>query len=192
MKLVNIIGCNGTGKSTFIEHVKETYGAGTPADNSRNYYGTVEVGKLMRAKYPPEYFSGQGNPEHTQQEAWQMFLDGVARCQKAGNRLCLIDGQPRTLKQAIQMVTDFPEAMYAHFSAPKETRQRRLNARDSSDPSKHALAMARLDHDVGQNYEVLSYLLAMDKVVLGWDTNRAAVEDSHVLLGRIRETLLVF
>lgn len=77
MSLIFVIGATNAGKSTLISAAKEVG------------CGTVEVGKMMRAKYPPEYFQGQAAPTKTQGEAMQMMMDGIEQVRAQGPGMCL-------------------------------------------------------------------------------------------------------
>ncbi len=117
-------------------------------------YGTVEVGKMMRAKYPPSHFRGESNPAHVQVEAWRMMVDGLDKNEKNGNHVSFVDGQPRTVSQAKECIRLFPDAVYLHLFSDDESRKLRLFARDGSDPEKMALSNARFETDSVNNYKV--------------------------------------
>ena len=77
LSLVFVIGATNAGKSTLINAARELGCC------------VVEVGKMMRAKYPPEYFKGSAAPEHTDKESWGMLLDGLEQAKLQGPGKCL-------------------------------------------------------------------------------------------------------
>lgn len=160
--LVHVTGVTNAGKSTFL--------AAAPAP-----WGRVEIGKLMRAKYPPSHFKGQSNPTHTAAEAWQMYLTGIAECEDRGCQIILIDGQPRDHKQldavlASRRHTRFLR-MFLHLWAPAEILAARAQARDGADEEKLALTRQRLVNDAQPNYSILCRVLAAGEMVRAFDTS---------------------
>jgi predicted kinase len=155
--LVYVNGVTNAGKSTFIN--------AAPAD-----WGRVEVGKMMRAKYPPSYFAGQCNPKHTAAEAWQMYVDGIRTGEAEGRRVIVIDGQPRDSDQCEAIIADrrhHGRRLFLHLWAPPDTLLARARARDGDDADKLALTMARLTNDVTPNYDLLCRLtLAREPIVM--------------------------
>ncbi len=149
MKICFVIGCNGTGKTTLMDVVKKDFPA----------FGTVEVGRMMREKYPPSHFAGQSNPAHTATEAWQMLLDGMAKAFVEGKEIVFVDGQPRDIDQARNCLELWPDAQYLHLYASDEVRKNRCRGRDSEDPEKLKLSTARHESDSINNYKVLCLLL---------------------------------
>lgn len=148
--LVYVIGPTNAGKSTFLAHVGKF-----------KHVGLVEVGKMMRAKYPPSHFAGQSNPAHTAAEAWQMYLDGVEAHKAAGKSGIYIDGQPRDTKQTLELLrVPYRNRVFLHLWAPLEVRQARAEARDKDDPAKLELSRQRLVNDDPQVYNVVSRLEA--------------------------------
>lgn len=145
-----IMGATGSGKSTFLHKARELIGA-----------HTVEVGKMLRAKYPPEYFEGSAAPTKTAKEAWNMCVQGI----KAGkDKIILVDGQPRDVQQARNMMKTFPEAKYILFNCPTEERMYRLNNRDSG--AALELAKARLEGDYVTMFPVIAELLSCGKEIM--------------------------
>jgi hypothetical protein len=180
--LIHVIGCTNAGKSTLL--------AAAPQD-----WGRVEVGKTLRAKYPPSHFAGQCNPKHTAVEAWQIYLDGVAAAEAEGRRIILIDGQPRDVDQCAAALSDRHHIglrMFLHLWAPPETRAARAHARDGADPARMALTTARLINDVPANYEVLCALMAKNALVVTVDTNANewSTRDLVMDLGTLAQTHL--
>lgn len=147
MNLIFVIGATNAGKSTLIEAAKHLG------------HGTVEVGKAMRAKHPPEYFKGSGAPEHTEIEAWQCMLDemlladqvrlpdgsgwqplpdgswvnhvtGAFRFGAGAPRFCFIDGQPRSLRQFHRVRRDFPHYQTTFLHLWAPNTEREIRARN--------------------------------------------------------------
>jgi predicted kinase len=153
--IVYVIGATNAGKSTLMDAVRQ--------DTTQ---GTIEVGKLMRAKYPPEHFAGQSNPAHTAAEAWQMYLDGLAAAEAAGKQAVWCDGQPRDMKQLLEVTSASTQRIFVHLWAPAEIREERARARDAADPAKLALSLERLNGDLPALYNILTTLLLLDEIVV--------------------------
>ncbi len=178
MKIVFVIGANGVGKSTFMDQVKRF-----------NKYGTVEVGRMMRAKYPPEHFAGQSNPKHTAEEAWQMLLDGMAVAFVAGKEAVFCDGQPCDIEQAEKCLRRWPKAIYLHLYADDATRIARCEARDKDNPAASDLARKRYDTDSINNYKVLCHLMQNGANILTDHIDQKDSEDSEQIHQAYRGTL---
>lgn len=148
-----VIGITNSGKSTFLERMKRL---------RHDQVNLVEVGKQMRAKYPPEYFQGQGAPEHTAKEAWAMMVEGVA----AGKgKFTLVDGQPRDIDQMEAIYAGYVnrpeyECRFLHLTAPYTILAKRANFRDGADPARYELTMERLKTDARSLYFILSEIYA--------------------------------
>jgi cytidylate kinase len=153
--IVYVIGATNAGKSTLMDAVKNDV-----------TQGTVEVGKMMRAKYPPEHFAGQSNPAHTAVEAWQMYLDGIAQAEAAGKQAVWVDGQPRDMAQLAKVTATSDPRLFVHLWAPAEIREERARTRDAQDPAKLALSLTRLNGDLPALYNILTTLLLLDEPVL--------------------------
>lgn len=180
MNLIFVIGATNAGKSTLIEAAKHLG------------HGTVEVGKAMRAKHPPEYFNGQAAPEHTEIEAWNCLLEGLGAAQLAhtvkhalfsGERpgYCFIDGQPRSLKQFHKVRRDFPhyQTTFLHLWAPNVEREIRARNRDKYDAAKLALSLARLNGDIPVLYDML-FLIAQEALPIQHVNTNAPKYDNQV------------
>jgi hypothetical protein len=173
--LAYVIGPTNSGKSTLMDLA-----------NKDPRIGTIEVGKYMRAKYPPSYFKGQGNPKHTADEAWQVYEDQLAAHEAAGKILILADGQPRDTKQAHQVLADTrheDSRVFIHMWAPTEVLLERAHRRDGADPERLALSTARLVSDMPAVYNVLSILLGAGKIapIVHVDTSQAAYRAESLL-----------
>lgn len=165
MHLIFVIGATNAGKSTLIAAAKELG------------HGTVEVGKMMRAKYPPEYFKGQACPAHTEVESWDMMLEGVEQVRKQGLRACFIDGQPRTHSQLAKVIAlhDAPGSSIAflHLWAPRDVREARARERDKNDPGRLALSLERLDGDLAVLYDITALIVRRPAILHRvWNTNQ--------------------
>lgn len=155
-KLVFVMGATNSGKTTFLEKMAKDY---------PNPVGLVEVGKMMRAKYPPEHFAGQAAPKHTAIEAWSMMTVAVEHCIDGRKRLILIDGQPRDMEQAIGVLDKYysdtdnlSSVKFLHMWALPDIRIARATNRDGHDVEKLALSIARMHNDPLQLFEILSFL----------------------------------
>lgn len=182
--LLYLLGCTNAGKTTFID--------AAPAD-----WGRVEVGKQMRAKYPPSHFAGQSNPAHTALEAWAMYEDGIAAAERNGATIILIDGQPRDARQCEAILKDDRHSgrrMFLHLWAPPGVLAMRARARDGGDSEKMALTTARLVNDIPPIYNILCRLQSRGELVIVRDTSasdwslRDAIMDAGLLgMARMRE-----
>jgi hypothetical protein len=146
-----VVGATSVGKSTFLQTIKDVGGL---------QVHLVEVGKQMRAKYPPEHFKGQCNPAHTAAEALQMCLEGIEEAgEKAGAKIILVDGQPRDVGQAEEILgwrfQDHRTKAVIHLMCHRDERERRARVREKNNPGALQLALDRLDRDVLQLHEVL-------------------------------------
>ena len=159
--LVFVLGATNAGKSTLMDSVR-----------SYPRIGTVEVGKMMRAKYPPEYFKGNASPAHTNDEGIRMGLDGIIAEEAAWKDICFIDGQPRTLKQVDAFCALPNPKSFLHLWAPDSVRRERAIARDGHDAVKLGLSLERLHGDAPALLDVLSVLLAGGERVTTWRTDR--------------------
>lgn len=148
-ELIFVLGATNAGKTTLVA-----------AAGKQPLCGLVEVGKLFRAKYPPEYFQGSAAPAHTRQEAIQLMTEGIQKSIDAGNRFTFVDGQPRDLSQVEAVFRLYPEGTYRkHFwnvYAPPAVREARARKRDEHNPKALELSLARLAGDIPPLYEAIS------------------------------------
>lgn len=168
-----IMGTTCSGKSTFLRMAQEKL-------LGEDLVGLVEVGKMMRAKYPPEHFAGQASPEHTRHEAWQMCEDTVFELAGYGKRIILVDGQPRDPEQVhlCRSRFNFPE-FETHFvliDASLSVREHRAR-RDRSGSDLETLAIPRLTHDMQTYFSVLVELLKHNERIQIFDTSCSMEED---------------
>lgn len=145
-----VVGATNVGKSTFLSAIRSALG---------KQVHLVEVGKWMRAKYPPEHFKGQAAPAHTQKEALEMLFGGIEKGREDGATIILVDGQPRDVEQSQTIKAKFRDEMelnlgVLHLVCPREERERRARARDLS-PEAIQLSLDRMDRDILQLHEVL-------------------------------------
>lgn len=164
-----IMGCTCAGKSTFLQFVKDRNIAGV---------GTVEVGKLLRAKYPPAAFQGRANSPAHAQEAWDLCIQGVDSHLNAGKTCILIDGQPRDLKQAHDLIALFSSdhnLVFVLLHAPLAERERRARAHRNDSPDNLELALARLQNDMILYYEITAMLALQQQALVYADTGDPVV-----------------
>ena len=145
MNILHLMGNTGAGKTSIMDALV--------ARNPGACVG-ISVGRELRKKYPPEYFTGAAAPEHTEAEAMSLYRKFVQ-----ANRQCaliVIDGQPRKDSQVMPSLELWPGSHdFLLVHAPHNIRQERLIGRDSHDAAKMALAQARLDADYRNQYEVM-------------------------------------
>lgn len=158
-----VIGPTNAGKSTFLNAVKEAY-------PSKAHL--VEVGKLMRAKYHPDHFKGQANPNHTKVEALEMLFAGIKEGSDRDANFILVDGQPRDPEQGREIM-NYPTMRtkaIIQLTCPRAERERRARERDKDNPASLQLALDRMDRDVLGIYEVL---IEFDRYpVFNFNTNK--------------------
>lgn len=161
--ILHLMGPTCAGKSTLIRRLLQI---------APEKVGAVEVGRMLREKYGESYFRGQAAPEHTQAEAWRMYVTGVQDTIEAGKQIVLVDGQPRDHRQAVDAVGMWKHPHHSSFlliHASHEERERRARADRSGDSLD--LALARLDNDYRNCYTVVTELLKRDVVVRVFDTS---------------------
>jgi len=161
--IVYVTGMTNAGKSTFLH--------AAPLQ-----WGRVEVGKWMRAKYPPSHFKGQSNPAHTAVEAWQMYTDAIDLFEGEGRSIILVDGQPRDIDKMEAVLADNRHSghrLFLHLWAAPEILAERARARDGRDAEKLALSQARLVNDVAPNYHLLCRIMLAREPLLLFNTSSA-------------------
>lgn len=174
--IAHLMGPTCAGKSTLINRLLTV---------APDLVGAVEVGKMLRAKYGEAYFKGQAAPQHTQDEAWQMYQDGVKANIDAKKRLILVDGQPRDISQARQIVGLWRNPHRSEFlliHADHEVREQRARATRQGDNLE--LAVARLNNDYRNCYVVMTELLKRNEVIRVFDTTELGKVDGlaeHIL-----------
>tara|TARA_R100001143_G_C3357381_1_gene133294 strand:- start:921 stop:1520 length:600 start_codon:yes stop_codon:yes gene_type:complete len=177
--LIFVMGPTCAGKSTLLESAQERFG---------NALGLVEVGKELRAKYPPEYFEGQNNPKHTADEAWEICNTRVWEHFREKKQVILVDGQPRDVPQVHLCNTEFTSShfvkRYLLIDAPIEARRNRAKAGRSQEDFEK-LAEPRLTNDMIQYYTVLVELLKIDRKIKVFDTTNSEVMPEHLIMRNI-------
>jgi hypothetical protein len=145
-----ILGPTNCGKSTLINKMEKS-----------GVFYPVLIGKILRAKYPPEYFEGQAAPAKTDNDAWSIMVDEINSAHNSC-KIPMIDGQPRNSVQYQWCVRDYfnnPEydCKFIKLWASREERVRRAKLRDT-DEAKLALSMRRMDDDVLVLEDIVSKL----------------------------------
>lgn len=164
--VLHVMGPTCAGKSTLLRLMKERF---------KDRVALVEVGKALRSKYldpesphyDPDHFKGQAAPQHTQGEAWSIYVAGVKQAVLEGVPLILVDGQPRDLDQVAGVFDEtatMAEVAFLVVEASHNIRQERLRARcgigeageeQIQDLESYNLGVQRLDNDYKNNYRVL-------------------------------------
>lgn len=158
-----IMGPTCAGKSSFIDYATK---------NFPDIFGAVEVGKILREKYSPEYFKGQNNPRHTADEAWGLCESLVEAHINDGTPVILVDGQPRDIPQVDLVMKSWGNTHreFIIVDAPLHERERR--ARTSRiGPDLETLAIPRLTRDMQSYYSVLVRMMEYDVRPLVVDTH---------------------
>ena len=174
-----IIGPTNSGKSTFLKAILAEHGP---------RIGLIEVGKVLRAKYPSEYFKGLNNPAHTAVEAWKIFTDSWDAYAAFGKEVIITDGQPRDTKQTLAVIergVSGERQAFIHLWAPLEIRRARAELRDLGNEAALELSRQRLVNDEPANYNVLCMLLAANRCVVTPDTSAPG----YTALGTYQEAL---
>lgn len=166
--ILHLMGPTCAGKSTLIARLCQI---------DPEQVGSVEVGKVLRAKYGEAHFRGQASPTHTQAEAWDIYERGVLGHIHAGKGLILVDGQPRDLGQARKIVGLWKaphRSAFALIHADHETREQRARADRKGDSLE--LAVARLNNDYRNCYTVMTELLYRNEVIRVIDSTEMSTE----------------
>lgn len=138
--IIGVCGATNSGKSTFIEALAQKLDA-----------EVVSVGKILRAKYPPEYFQGQCNPAATAQEALSLMSEAI---EKTTRKHVILDGQPRGLDQA-QWLSKYRDIFIVHIWVPPEEREARARVRDTG--AALELSLSRVKNDATVMFDVMAY-----------------------------------
>lgn len=144
-KTFYLMGTTCVGKDYFIDNAKDKY---------PSLFGSVNVGKEFRKRYPPEYFEGRGALMKTEDEAFAIFKEQHDEQVRLKKRFILVSGQPRLPTQVDRIYSYAPGTIVWLF-APNETLEERLAIRFENDPSGYDLGKQRLVNDRLQLYEVL-------------------------------------
>lgn len=168
--ILHLMGPTCAGKSTVIEAL---------VNAAPEIVFPVQIGKILRAKYGEAYFQGQAAPEKTRQEAIDIYRQSVKEAIESGHELIVVDGQPRDVGQADEMMNSWKSHrnVFMLLTADHDVREQR--AREGRKPGPDLdLAVARLTNDYKNNYLVMSHLLANGKTIKVFDTGH---EDFDVL-----------
>lgn len=193
LRLFCIMGPTCAGKSTLLQQVQE---------RQNESVGVVEVGKVLRDKYPPSYFEGQGAPKKTREEAWDICVSGIVHNWLAGRHQILIDGQPRSLDQVHQMAgilthlrrrldaDQMPhnvDITYIYLYCHEEVSMMRASKRDGNSPEKLNLALKRIDNDRQRNHDIILEFLKHNTPLVVVDTSR--ISDFTLFVDKLTTTL---
>lgn len=186
---IHLIGPTCAGKSTLIRAALQ---------HAPNDVGTIEVGKLLRAKYGPAYFKGQAAPEHTQDEAWALYRSGIQEHIEKKTRLVFIDGQPRDIKQCHGISQLYEEnvfnpqnrCMFLVVHADETKRIERAKSTRTGDDLE--LALARITNDYRNSYIALQYAVKRHWHIESIDTTEFELEDYLLTAGWIDELCWAF
>lgn len=137
--IVFVLGETNAGKSTLIDRMEKS-----------GFYYAVLIGRILRAKYPPEYFEGQAAPAKTDTDAWSIMVEEINKAHNSC-KTPVVDGQPRNNVQygwcdKYYFSNKEYDCKFIKLWASREERIRRAKARDS-DESKLKLSMQRMDSD---------------------------------------------
>ncbi len=162
-----VMGPTNAGKSTFLQYMRQY---------NPDRVGLVEVGKILRSRYPASYFEGQAAPTKTAEEAWMIMVSEIALYKAAGKSVIFIDGQPRAIEQVQRMLkyycdSEDYECAFINLYAPEYIRRIRATKRDGHDSEKLSLSLARMAGDLPRLYEVISILMNNGQEVLTFDTS---------------------
>ncbi len=140
MRLLYIVGCTGAGKDSLVD--------GFDAIEASEKIATIRIGRTLTARHPIEYFQGHIAPDHTQEEAMNIMLEGVGRAFSDGKKLCVVDGLPRKPWQMKDIIQRWPDnAFFIHLHCDSERRLERLKARDQSRAEKWQHTLKRFETD---------------------------------------------
>ena len=164
VEYVYIIGVTCSGKDHLMDYI----------ESKDPTVGSVRVGKIMRERYPPDYFKGSGAPEHTQQEALKIFEDEIQRLKD--KRVILISGQPRRLSQIEHTIGKY-HGTVVWLHADEDVLKQRIGKRSAADQE---LAFARIKNDQIDLYKVLHRLWRRPETsMLAYDTGEMSVQELY-------------
>lgn len=149
MPVICVIGATNAGKTTFIDRLCQ-----------HPSFEGVFVGRMMRAKYPPEYFEGLGALDKTEPEVISMMCEGINKAVEA-MKIPVLDGQPRSMRQIEMLCRVYPKdhgvlPIFVHLYAPPHVRNLRMEERDAGGDL--ALSKARSVNDTSFLYDLLQML----------------------------------
>lgn len=166
MKILFVISATGAGKSTLLDAFE--------ALPPEHRIATIRIGKILTERYPISYFQGRIAPDHTQEEAMKIALDGIGAAFAEGKKLCVVDGLPRKPWQVDEIEKRWPnDAIFAHLCCDQKERLERLGKRDRDDDKKWLHTLGRLNTDEVEVYRVLSKI---GERHISFDTSGIGVE----------------
>lgn len=144
-RLYYCLGTTCAGKTWLMERAQQRY---------PEIFGLVEVGKIFRQRYSPDYFKGSAAPEHTEREAVAIFQEEMAK--QASKPVVLVSGQPRRVSQIKPTIQTYPGTALLIYAEEEELRRR---AGERGSQADIELSMARINNDRIQLYDVLFHLI---------------------------------
>lgn len=151
-----ILGTTCSGKDYMIEYAIDKY---------PNKFGAVQVGKEFRKRYPPEHFKGSGAPDHTEQEALQIYKEQFDK--NLDKEYILVSGQPRRPSQVIPCIEYCYQTGYVPsvvwLYTPDIVINNRIVERFKDNFEEKKLAQQRTINDKVQFYDTIFELLKYRK-----------------------------
>jgi dephospho-CoA kinase len=153
MRLVCLMGGTNSGKTTLLD-----------ALDGSGFFQPIFVGRILRKKYPPEFFQGQAAPEKTRKEAWQLVYDGIAHAESIG-KVPVLDGQPRGVEE-LEVFYEilqrhcilFSEVRVVSLFVDERTAYARAMRRDADNPGALALSLERMKTEAATLTKVVACL----------------------------------
>lgn len=169
-KIIYLIGVTCSGKDYFIDEC---------VAKEPTIFGSVNVGREFRARYPAGFFKGLGAMSSTEDEAFEIF---EAQLQAAGDKpVVLVSGQPRLPSQVDRIMGKYPgEVVWMH--QPDAVLVSRLESRFAKEPDAEDLARARLANDRIQLYDVL-FELTKRRIPIHVNVNNDSARSCLALFG---------
>ncbi len=124
----------------------------------------IEVGKLLRALHPPDYFKGYMAPSHVQEEAWSLFMQYYQKALDAKAEIIVVDGQPRAPDQVVGICSLPIPRQFLYLHAPEGERRRRALAKcemnkasigEAAAAANLKLSLDRMERDILQYHDLL-------------------------------------
>lgn len=166
MKVISIMGSTGSGKTTIVQ---EAMASDDP------YVSGVQVGQIMRKRYPPEKFRGLACLPETEEEVRALLLEALIDADFHQVRYFFVDGQPRSVGQ-YEWLHDLRREMKFDWCAfyltvPRDVQIARLRKRDMQ-PSAYELALQRIVNDEQQLAPVLDVITEQGDTLRLSDTSK--------------------
>jgi adenylate kinase family enzyme len=171
INIIFVMGPTNVGKSHFINKM---------ASEAKNV-GLVEVGKYLRAKYPPEKFEGQ--MDFSELKAENIMIEHIEHRIQEGFGTVIVDGQPRSdvqVDRAHDFLTNtaYPvNPVFVLLECPDEIRRERMLKRDKNN-SDLQLSQARFQRDKDQYVAILDKIRSLNHPIETIDTSK---ELPHIL-----------